>query len=114
MSGNFTRIGLDEDRDGSATDWARLRALSDEEIETAIASDPDAYSIEEADLIGRPKSSYSYLLYRDARGSWRWALRSADGQVLAVSGNSFDSREKAEFAISELREAILGARSAAA
>ena len=114
MSGSYIRIGLEEDRDGSRTDWARLRALGDEEIDRAIAADPDAYAIEETDLIGRAKGSYSYQLYRDAAGSWRWALRSAEGRILAVSGRSFGSREDAELATSELREAILGARSAAA
>ena len=114
MSGSYTRIGLEEDRDGSRTDWVRLRALTDEEIELAIAADPDAYPVEETDLIGRRKGSYSYQLYRDTAGNWRWALRSADGQVLAVSGKAFASRADAERAITELREAILGARSAAA
>jgi uncharacterized protein (DUF4415 family) len=32
----------------SRTDWARVRALSDEEVETAAASDPDAAPLEEA------------------------------------------------------------------
>lgn len=113
MNGIYTRIGLSEDRDGTRTDWARLRSLTDADIDAAIADDPDSYRVD-TDLIGRRGGSYAYQLYADSKGTWRWALRSAAGEVLAVSGKSFATRASAEAALAELREALLGARSEAA
>ena len=113
MSGSYTRIGLDEDRDGARTDWTRLQSLSDADIDAAIAGDPDSYPVE-TDLIGRRGGSYAYQLHQDGTGAWRWALRSAAGEVLAVSGKAFASRAAAEAALTDLLEALLGARSEAA
>jgi uncharacterized protein (DUF4415 family) len=44
--GNITRISAQEtlrriERGESLTDWARVRAMSDEEVETSAAADPD-------------------------------------------------------------------------
>jgi hypothetical protein len=52
MSGSYIKIGLDEDRDGARTDWARLRSLTDADIDAAIVDDPDCYRVD-TDLIGR-------------------------------------------------------------
>lgn len=43
MSGKIIRRSLDEPRStGSGSDWERLPALTDEEIDAAVAADPDA------------------------------------------------------------------------
>ena len=54
------------------TDWARVDALSDEEIETAVRDDPDAPPIVEADwfssatlAVPRSKKQISIRLDRD-------------------------------------------------
>jgi uncharacterized protein YegP (UPF0339 family) len=114
MNGKLTRIDSTAAADGSLTDWARIRALTDDEIDAAIASDPDSYSIDEAELLGRKGASYRYELYSDKAGAWRWRLLAADGNVLAVSGQAFPSRQSVEKAIGTLRDALLGARSEAA
>ena len=50
-----------EDRRTGKTDWARLEAMSDAEIEAAVASDPDAAPIldkswfERATVVRRPR-----------------------------------------------------------
>lgn len=41
MSGKTTRLKLGEVRQ-DLTDWARVDAMTEEELERAIASDPDA------------------------------------------------------------------------
>ncbi|HEY0026334.1 MAG TPA: DUF1508 domain-containing protein [Allosphingosinicella sp.] len=114
MSGSYTRIGLEEAGEGSRTDWQRLRSLSDAEIDAAIAADPDSYPIGDSEFIGRRGGSYAYEVFQDSTGAWRWLLRAAGGEVLAASGRSFDSRDALEEALTELRAALLGARSKAA
>lgn len=112
MNGKVTRIGLDEDSKGSSTDWARLRSLTEEEIELAIAADDDAYRLDE--FLGRTGASYRYVIYLDRSERWRWRLLAAGGEVIAVSGQAFPSRDAVQAAIETLRDALLGARSKAA
>jgi uncharacterized protein YegP (UPF0339 family) len=102
------------DNKASRTDWARLRALTDEEIETAIAADPDSYELTSSDLLGRNGASFRYEIYKDSRRGWRWRLLSADGDVLALGAQAYSSRNDVEAAILMLRDALLGARSKAA
>jgi uncharacterized protein YegP (UPF0339 family) len=105
---------LDEVAEESRTDWARLRALTDAEIEAAITGDPDSYSFEQREEIGRSGASYRYQIYREPGDTWRWRLLSAQGEVLAVGGQGFPSRSEVRVAIASLRDALLGARSEAA
>jgi hypothetical protein len=44
MSGKFTRVSLAEAGNGQ-TDWKRLRALRESELEAAIAADPDCLAL---------------------------------------------------------------------
>jgi uncharacterized protein YegP (UPF0339 family) len=112
MSDNIIRTS--SGADGDATDWDRIRALTDEQIEQAIASDPDTYAVKDAELLGARGTSFRYQLHRDGEGHWRWALCSAAGEVLAISGRSYASRQRVIEAIGKLREAMGGARSEAA
>jgi hypothetical protein len=43
MSDKLTRTRLGEGLDHSQTDWARLDALTDDEIAAAIRNDPDTF-----------------------------------------------------------------------
>jgi uncharacterized protein YegP (UPF0339 family) len=38
---------------------------------------------------------YKLQVFRDAGGKWRWHLRSANGRIMATSGESFASRNNA-------------------
>ena len=114
MNGKVTRIDLSAEPEGSRTDWTRLRALTDDEIEAAVAEDPDAYLFGEHELLGRKGASYRYEIHRDSGGEWRWRLLSANGEVLAIGAQAFPSRKKLRAAISALRDALLGAQSEAA
>lgn len=113
MSDDVTRIGLDEESDGSRTEWSQLRRLSDEEIEGAVAADPDAYLLDHGEA-GRPQGSYQYQFYRTPGGEWRWRLVDASGAIMAVGGQAYPTRRAVEAAITILRDALLGARSKAA
>jgi uncharacterized protein YegP (UPF0339 family) len=114
MNARIARIGSPVDNEGSRTDWARLRALTDAEIETAIAGDPDSYELRESDLLGRSGASFRYEVYEDKGQEWRWRLLSANGEVLALGAQAYPSRDDVETAIVALRDALLGARSKAA
>jgi uncharacterized protein YegP (UPF0339 family) len=114
MNGKHIRSGSTVGDESSQTNWARLRALAEEEIETAIAGDPDSYSIDEAELLGRKGASYRFEIYHNRDGVWQWRLLASGGEVLAVSGRAFPSRQSVEGAIASLRDALLGAQSQAA
>ena len=43
MSGKLTRMRLGEGLDQDLTDWARIDALTDEQIAEAIRNDPDTF-----------------------------------------------------------------------
>ena len=112
MSGNFIRISSPVDSDGSATDWQRIKSLTDEEIDAAIASDTDAYTIV-ATQLGHQAGRYHYKIFQDSTGAWHWQLVSKDGRILAAAANGLTSRKSAQAAIAELRSALLGTALAA-
>jgi len=105
---------LNVESEESQTDWSRLRALTEEEIEAAIAADPDTYVVTDSELLGRKGASFRYQVYRVKGREWRWRLMSADGEILALGAQAFPSKAAVETAIAALRDALLGARSEAA
>jgi uncharacterized protein (DUF4415 family) len=68
MSDKLTRMRLGERFEESLTDWARLDALTDEEIAAAIRDDPDAFEPE-------PGSLEHALVVRASRPRQRLTLR---------------------------------------
>lgn len=114
MNAKLTKIDLDAATEEDRSDWDAVRALGDRAIDSAIASDPDAYRVEDRELIGRQGASYRYELYRDQQQQWRWRLVDARGELLAEGARSFASKAKALASIELLREAVLGGRAEAA
>lgn len=107
MSGRTIRTSLGEASKPSVTDWAKLKALGDVEIDAAIAADPDAYALDQ-EVLGRAGSAYHYEVYQSAVGRFRWRLLGADGRGLASSEHDFATKESARNAIVDLRKAMLG------
>jgi uncharacterized protein (DUF4415 family) len=68
MSGKLTRMRLGEGLDQDLTDWARLDALTDEQIAEAIRNDPDTFEPDaewfERALILRPSRPKQRLTVR--------------------------------------------------
>jgi uncharacterized protein YegP (UPF0339 family) len=112
MNGNSIRKGLAVGNEGSKTDWNRVIALTDADIDAAIDSDADAYAIAGPQL-GHSGSEYQYRIVRQKSGGWRWILVARDGAVLATSATALTSREAAQAAIAGLRQTLLGASIAA-
>lgn len=88
----ITRISLDDPRIGRGkTDWKRVDALTDKEIESAIASDPDAAPIldrawfEKAELVlPEPKQAISFRMDADVLAWFREKGRGWQTQMNAV------------------------------
>jgi len=101
MNEKITRARLGEVVSEDRTDWERLRAITDEELEAAIAEDRDA-SIsadgESGPIVG--------MVFKDSRGQWRWRLLNSAGEPIADSPHGYSSRDQVDKAIKELRQAI--------
>lgn len=109
MNGRIIRTGLDEVREGGRTDWDRLRGMTDDELEAAIAADPDSdLGATETD------ASFQGLIFRDSKGEWRWRLVTSDGRAIADSPTSYADRSEVDRAIETLRSAILAGQAKAA
>lgn len=114
MNAKRSRIGLAAGSEESRTDWGRLGALTDDEIDAEIAADPDSYALFDRELLGREGGSFRYEIYHDGAGRWQWRLLSSNGEVLARSGQSFPSRGALNASLGAMRDALLGGRSQAA
>jgi len=98
---------LTEAIEGDRTDWDRVRSLSDADIDQAIATDADTFSIG-APAIGTSRErGIRFVVARTKNGEWRWRLVANDGDILAQSGQGFASRRSAITAIEDLRSAVL-------
>ena len=86
MSEHITRVSLDEAVSRDRTDWARLRSLSDDEIEHAAATDDDSFSL---------AADAHYVVAKDQQGGWNWKLVDAGGVVIATGGVSHASQAEA-------------------
>jgi uncharacterized protein YegP (UPF0339 family) len=109
MSGKITRVGSDAAVEDDLTDWRRLESLTDDEIETAVAMDPDSSLGDEGDV-----AVVRGLVFRDVKGGWRWRLVGPDGAAIADSPRSYSERSEVELAIRNLRQAILAGETRAA
>jgi len=54
----------------------------------------------------KPRRGAYFLVYLDLSGKWRWRFQSANGQILADSGESFPSRDNALRSIRNLTRLI--------
>lgn len=106
MKDKITRITLSEalQRKGK-TDWARVDALTDEEIEAAAAADPDAAPIVDAEwfdtatlFVPEPKTAISLRVdrdvltwFRDAGRGWQTRMNAVLRTYAAAHGAKLDT-----------------------
>jgi uncharacterized protein YegP (UPF0339 family) len=112
MSGNSIRNNSPVENSVSGTDWQRVRSLTDDQIDAAIANDPDTYAVSGARL-GHLAGRYHYVIFRGDAGDWRWRLVAKDGEILAEAATGLATRKQAQAAIAGLRSALLGGSLAA-
>jgi uncharacterized protein YegP (UPF0339 family) len=87
--------------------------MTDDEIDAAIASDPDAWAVGDEESKRWPKPGH-YEIYRDGSGKYRWRLVAADGSVVADGAQVFATRKQAQHALGDLRLLMLSSRPQAA
>jgi uncharacterized protein YegP (UPF0339 family) len=80
----------------SKTDWARVDALTDADIEAALQDDPDAVLLE-------PYALGTFVIYRDTDGLFRWHLSLPNGQLLASSSEGYATIAASKESIALLR-----------
>ena len=102
MSEKITKAGSGGAVEEDLTDWDRVRALTDREIEEAIRDDPDTFALEEGDV-----PPFQGLIYRDREGKWRWRLLGPNGEAVADSPRGYADRAEVDRAIQALRKAII-------
>ena len=113
MNGGITRVSMDEAVKEDRTDWERVRALTDEQIDAAIAADPDTYAMGgELDQLRNNPLKFVYSVYSDSAGEWRWRLEGSDGRILAYGAESYPSQSEAVRAVGAVRTAFRKARAA--
>lgn len=49
-------------------------------------------------------NAWNYVVYADSSGAYRWRAKSANGQIVASSGESFASKSNAEAAAINVRD----------
>ena len=109
MSEKIIRASSGEANERDRTDWVRLRAMTDDELDVAIAADPDAAlgpDGEMGPLVG--------VVFRDSHGEWRWRLLNSDRTPIADSPRSYSSRDEVDASIRALRTAMTADRAKAA
>lgn len=113
MSGKTIKTSSDAVPKHTRTDWEHLKALTNDDIDAAIANDADAYALD-TEVLGRSGSAYRYEVYQTAGSHFAWRLISSDGRIFATSDERFASKAEARRAIADVRAALLGARQLAA
>lgn len=98
MNERITRVGLDDPIE-SRTDWARLRSLTEDDLERAIADDPDTFTVH------RRPVKMRFEVFQDKANEWRWKLVHGNGSVIADSAEGYRDRRDAERGIELVRQA---------
>ncbi len=101
MSEKLTQRHLDEAVEEDLTDWPGLDKMTDAELETSIADDPDW------NLSGDDVPCARGVIQKCADGLWRWELIDRDGHPIAASPTGYIDRDEVDRAITRLKSAIL-------
>jgi uncharacterized protein YegP (UPF0339 family) len=112
MSGDITRISMTEAVKEDRTDWQRVRAMTDDQIDAAIASDPDTFAMDDKAATAKKPLDFVYFIYSDGGGEWRWRLERSDGRVLAYGAEAYATQNDVTRAVAALRAAFRAAQAA--
>jgi uncharacterized protein YegP (UPF0339 family) len=53
---------------------------------------------------------WTFQVYRDSAGQWRWRLKAANGRIVGDSGEGYATEHNARRAAEHARSSIAGAR----
>ncbi|MDM7956419.1 hypothetical protein [Blastomonas sp.] len=89
--------------DPSQTDWARLRAMTDDDIEAAIEADDGTFALTPDDLQA-DGPGFKFALGDD--NLWHWRFYADSGKLMAQSGIGYPNTLDAIAAADEFRSII--------
>ncbi len=96
------------------TDWNRVRALTDRDIDAAIADDPDAATLSDTEIARYQVAQVRYEITHGTDDRFHWRMIDQHGAVMAQDGGGFGSRTAALAAVEAVRQAPLSAELKAA
>lgn len=47
-----------------------------------------------------------FVLYKDARGEWRWRFKAANGNIVCVSSEGYSSKQSAQQSIESVKKGM--------
>ncbi|NYT66915.1 DUF1508 domain-containing protein [Alcaligenaceae bacterium] len=47
-----------------------------------------------------------FVLYKDARGEWRWRFKAANGNIICVSSEGYSSKQSAQHSIESVKKGM--------
>lgn len=47
-----------------------------------------------------------FILYKDARGEWRWRLKAANGNIICASSEGYTSKQSAQHSIESTKKGV--------
>jgi hypothetical protein len=85
------------------TDWARLRAMTDEQNEANIAGDFDSWPVDDQ------ARGYFFHVRPTGKGRWTWEMVDRDSRIVARAPEVYENWEAAEAATLPLKESLKAA-----
>jgi uncharacterized protein YegP (UPF0339 family) len=52
---------------------------------------------------------YTFEIYEDNAGHWRWRLKAGNGEIVCIGGEGYASKQKAQEGVGLVREHAAGA-----
>lgn len=103
MNGKITRVSLDTVFESDGTDWARLDAMTEDDIERAIEDDPEWAAFND---VSELQKRAGFSLFRGPDDQWRWLLSDKSGAVIGQSTVAYRYKGDAIAAVKDLFENI--------
>ncbi|SRR3989344_2089387 len=103
MSERFSDRVSATGNEAARSDWARVGAMTDSEIDAAIAADDDTFALTPADL--QPNSPGFKFVDRGNQ-NWCWLFYGEEGQLLARSGQTYRNMVDAVAAADQIRRSF--------
>jgi hypothetical protein len=85
------------------SDWARLRAMTDDQNEANIAGDFDSWPVDDQ------ARGYFFHVRPAGNGRWTWDMVDRESRIVACAPEEYGSRESAEASTLPLKESLKAA-----
>ncbi|GAA0639031.1 hypothetical protein GCM10009424_12210 [Sphingomonas ursincola] len=103
MSERFSDRVSATGNEAARSDWARVGAMTDSEIDAAIAADEDTFALTPADL---QSNSPGFKFVDRGEQNWCWLFYGEEGELLARSGQTYRNMVDAVAAADQIRRSF--------